>query len=90
MADMDKVTTKEALAILRDRGIDVPYPTLALWVREGRFEGAELDESNPRGAVWYIPRKAVEKFEPPKRGRAPKPKDNGAPKKRAVKKNGRR
>ena len=66
---MDMVTTKEALAILRDRGIDVPYPTLALWVRTGRFEGAQLDESNPRGAVWYIPRKSVEKFKPPERGR---------------------
>lgn len=63
------VTTKEALSILRGRGIEVPYPTLALWVRTGRFEGAQLDDSNPRGAVWYIPRKSVEKFEPPERGR---------------------
>ncbi len=66
---MDKVTTKEALTILQKRGITVPYPTLALWVREGRFEGAELDETNPRGSVWYIPRKSVETFEPPERGR---------------------
>ena len=71
---MDMVTTKEALTILRGRGISVPYPTLALWVRTGRFEGAQLDESNPRGAVWYIPRKAVEKFEPPERGRPAQPK----------------
>lgn len=70
------VTTKEALAILRARGFTVPYPTIALWVREGRFEGAELDESNPRGAVWYIPRKAVESFEPPKRGAPVKAKTN--------------
>lgn len=70
---MDMVTTKEALTILRGRGIEVPYPTLALWVRTGRFEGAQLDESNPRGAVWYIPRKAVEKFAPPERGRPAKP-----------------
>jgi hypothetical protein len=69
---MDMVTTKEALAILQKRGFAVPYPTLALWVRTGRFEGAQLDESNPRGAVWYIPRKSVEKFEPPDRGRPPK------------------
>ena len=66
---MDMVTTKEALTILQERGLKVPYPTLALWVRTGRFQGAELDESNPRGAVWYIPRKAVEKFLPPERGR---------------------
>jgi hypothetical protein len=68
---MDMVTTKEALELLRSRGLEVPYPTLALWVREGRFEGAELDESNPRGSVWYIPRTAVENFELPERGRPP-------------------
>jgi hypothetical protein len=65
---MDMVTTKEALVILRAKGIKVPYPTLALWVREGRFQGAKL-EDNPRGAVWYIPRSAVERFAPPERGR---------------------
>jgi hypothetical protein len=69
---MDMVTTKEALAILQKRGFDVPYPTLAFWVRTGRFDGAQLDEGNPRGAVWYIPRKSVEKFELPERGRPPK------------------
>lgn len=71
---MDMVTTKEALVILQERGLNVPYPTLAFWVRTGRFEGAQLDESNPRGAVWYIPRQSVEKFEPPERGR---PSSNG-------------
>jgi hypothetical protein len=70
---MSMVTTKEALKILRSRGLNVPYPTLALWVREGRFEGAKL-EDNPRGAVWYIPRTSVEKFDPPERGRPPKAK----------------
>jgi hypothetical protein len=71
---MVMVTTKEALVILQKRGLDVPYPTLAFWVRTGRFEGAQLDESNPRGAVWYIPRKSVEKFELPERGRPSKSK----------------
>jgi len=71
---MDMVTTKEALKILSTRGIEVPYPTLALWVREGRFKGAKLDNSNPRGAVWYIPRTSVERFTPPERGRPPKKK----------------
>ncbi len=73
MTNMSMVTTKEALKILRSRGLNVPYPTLALWVREGRFEGAKL-EDNPRGAVWYIPRTSVEKFDPPERGRPPKAK----------------
>ncbi len=79
---MDTVTTKEALNILRARGLKVPYPTIALWVREGRFAGAELDEDNPRGAVWYIPRKSVESFTPPERGRKPKPKAGPQPAKR--------
>jgi hypothetical protein len=70
---MDMVTTKEALKMLEKRGFSVPYPTLALWVREGRFEGAKLDENNPRGSVWYIPRNSVETFQPPERGRPPKP-----------------
>ena len=65
---MDKVTTTEARAILAERGISVPYPTMALWVREGRFEGATL-EATPRGPVWLIPRKAVESFTLPERGR---------------------
>ncbi len=68
---MEMITTKEALKMLKGRGFIVPYPTLALWVREGRFEGAELDEGNPRGSVWYIPRASVEKFQPPERGRPP-------------------
>lgn len=90
MAGMDEVTTKEALTILRERGIEVPYPTLALWVREGRFAGARLDESNPRGAVWYIPRKSVENFTPPERGRPAKGKGNGEAKPRRATKGGRK
>ncbi len=80
---MDMVSTKEALAILQKRGYEVPYPTLALWVREGRFEGAKL-EDNPRGAVWHIPRAAVEKFQPPERGRpkVEKPATTKKPRKR--------
>ena len=71
---MEMLSTTKALEVLRERGIIVPYPTLALWVREGRFEGAELDETNPRGPVWKIPRSSVEKFELPARGRPVKPK----------------
>ena len=78
------VTTKEALEILRNRGFEVPYPTLALWVREGRFGGAVL-EDNPRGAVWYIPRSSVVRFQPPERGRPPKAKPEQASKKRGKK-----
>jgi hypothetical protein len=69
---MDMLTTKEALDVLRKRGFDVPYPTIALWVRTGKFNGAELDETNSRGPVWLIPRESVENFQPPERGRPPK------------------
>jgi len=67
---MDKLTTTKALEVLRANGVKVSYPTIALWVREGRFAGAELEET-PRGPVWRIPRTSVERFEPPTRGRPP-------------------
>jgi hypothetical protein len=78
---MDMVTTNEALEILRQAGHKVPYSTIALWVREGRFVGAQLDENNPRGPVWLIPRSAVENFQVPQRGRPPKAKEAAAKKK---------
>lgn len=76
------VTTKEALTLLEERGIKVSYSNLALWARTGKFEGAQLDTANPRGAVWLIPEDSVKRFEPPKTGRPPKAKPtNGAAKK---------
>jgi hypothetical protein len=65
---MRTVTTKQALALLAERGITVSYPTIAQWVREGRFSGARRDETE-RGPVWRIPLEAVQKFEPPRAGR---------------------
>lgn len=65
------MTTKKALELLGERGISVSYPTVAQWVREGRFEGAWRDETE-RGPVWRIPVKAVKSFEPPTTGRPPK------------------
>jgi hypothetical protein len=65
------LTTNEALTALEARGMQVSYSNLALWVRTGKFRGAKQEET-PRGPVWKIPADAVEKFEPPKRGRAPK------------------
>lgn len=64
------LTTKQTLELLAERGIKVSYPTVAFWVREGKFKGAELKEES-RGAVWYIPRESVENFERPKIGRPP-------------------
>jgi transposase-like protein len=65
---MKTVTTKQAKELLAERGITVSYPTIAQWVREGRFAGAERDETE-RGPVWRIPVASVKKFDPPKTGR---------------------
>lgn len=62
------LTTKEAQAELAARGVEVSYSNLALWVRSGKFPGAESVET-PRGAVWMIPAAAVRQFEPPPGGR---------------------
>jgi len=75
---MDRVTTNEALEILRGRGIKVSYPTVARWAQTGAFKGAERDDTHPRGPLWLIPRASVLKFEPPKTGRPPKPKSDKA------------
>ncbi len=84
---MDTVTTIEALKILRERGFDVSYPTVARWAQTGAFEGAERDDTHPRGPLWLIPRKSVLTFTPPKTGRPPKPKgENQEKPKKASKK----
>ena len=77
---MKMVTTNQALELLQERGISVSYPTVAQWTREGRFEGAEREETE-RGPVWRIPVASVKKFDPPKIGR---PKSAPAPEKRAT------
>ncbi len=77
---MDKVTTTEALKILRGRGLTVSYPTMARWVQSGLFKGAER-VTETRGPVWLIPRASVFSFEPPKTGR---PASTPAARKRAT------
>lgn len=67
----EMLTTKQVLEALADKGITVSYPTVALWVRKGKFEGAERKEES-RGAVWYIPRSSVENFKKPEIGRPAK------------------
>ena len=73
---MEMVTIKRAQDLLEERGISVSYPTIAQWVREGRFSGAIRDETE-RGPVWRIPLASVKNFEPPKMGRPSAPKGNG-------------
>lgn len=77
---MKTVTTKKAQEMLAARGIVASYPTVAQWTREGRFEGAELEETE-RGPVWRIPVESVKNFEPPRPGRPPEAKDEKAGKK---------
>jgi hypothetical protein len=72
---MDRVTTTQALKILRGRGLTVSYPTVVRWAQTGAFDGAERDDTNPRGPVWLIPRESVLNFEPPKIGRPSKSKE---------------
>jgi hypothetical protein len=71
---MDRVTTNEALEILRGRGFKVSYPTVARWAQTGALKGAERDDTHPRGPLWLIPRASVLNFEPPAIGRPPKAK----------------
>ena len=83
---MKMVTTKKAQEMLAERGISVSYPTVAQWTREGRFAGAELEETE-RGPIWRIPLDSVKAFEPPKVGRPPETSKAGASsKKKASKK----
>ena len=57
------------------KAINVPYPTVALWLRAGRIEGAtQLEIGGLK--VWQIPAEAVKSYKGdqkrPKRGRPPK------------------
>ena len=70
---------------------NVTPSNVRLWIKRGLLPNAyEREES--RGAVWMIPAKDLEGFEPPKRtGRPPKSKGGGGtPRKRATKKGGKK
>jgi hypothetical protein len=69
MAKRKMLTTYEALDVLKVRGYQVAYSTLARWLSIGAIPGAEVDTSHPRGAIWRIPEASIKKFEPPKKGR---------------------
>jgi hypothetical protein len=61
----------------------VPYSTVMLWLKQGRFPGAERNDANPRGPVWLIPRSALDKVKLPTRGRPAKPKTESTKKGKA-------
>lgn len=82
-AGMSDLTTSEVAERL-----NVAQPTVKLWCRQGKFPGAQLQET-PRGPVWLIPEKDLEGFALPTRGRPPKSKSEAQPKK-ARKKGGKK
>jgi hypothetical protein len=51
--------------------INRPYPTVALWLRQGKVPGA-YQESVGDFSVWQIPSDAVKDFQAPKLGRPKK------------------
>ena len=63
-----ELTTREAAARL-----NVADVTVRLWCRQGRFPHARAVDT-PRGAIWYIPEKDLNGFQPPQPGRPPKAK----------------
>jgi hypothetical protein len=70
MGKREMLTTQQVATEL-----NVPYSTIMLWLKQGRFPGAERDDTNPRGPVWLVPRSALDKVVTPKRGRPGKPKE---------------
>jgi hypothetical protein len=71
--EQEYMTAREFAAAIKR-----PYPTVALWLRQGLVPGVEEIQLGT-AKLWQIPATAVETFVPPKRGR-PK-KKNGAKKK---------
>lgn len=63
--------------------MNVTVHAVRFWIKRGLLPHAyEKEES--RGTVWMIPESDLEGFEPPKKtGRPPKPKAEGAGKKKA-------
>ncbi len=79
-----ELTTKQVAERL-----GVAAVTVRQWCSEGRFKGARLADS-PRGSYWAVPESALVNFQKPTIGRPAKPKANGAAKKPAAKKGGKR
>jgi len=61
--------------------LNVLTSTVRIWCRSGRFPNA-VTEDTLRGPVWLIPESDLTGFEKRGRGRPPKPKNNGATKKK--------
>jgi excisionase family DNA binding protein len=57
--------------------LGVGRSTVNLWCRQGKFPNAEARQE-VIGNVWYVPEGDLKNFQPPKMGRPPKHKANGA------------
>jgi excisionase family DNA binding protein len=57
--------------------LGVGRSTVNLWCRQGKFPNAE-PRQEVIGPVWYVPASDLENFQPPKMGRPPMSKSNGA------------
>jgi hypothetical protein len=64
--EKEKMLTTQQVAERLNR----PYPTIALWVRQGRFKNAVAEET-PRGRVWWVPESDLAELAKPKPGRPP-------------------
>lgn len=54
----------------------VAYQTVMSWIYKGLFPNAQKEET-PRGSYYLVPRGDLTDFKPQKRGRPPKPVDEG-------------
>jgi hypothetical protein len=64
------LTTKQAAALLAERGQPVPERTIRNWCKLGVFPHAARIGSPQRGS-WIIPESDLDGFTAPKRGRKP-------------------
>jgi excisionase family DNA binding protein len=64
------MSNKLTAAQVADR-LNVGRSTVNLWCRQGRFPGAQM-ENSPVGSYWLIPESDLRGFKPPTLGRPPK------------------
>jgi excisionase family DNA binding protein len=65
------MSNKLTAAQVADR-LNVGRSTVNLWCRQGRFPGAQM-ENSPVGSYWLIPESDLKGFKSPTLGRPPKP-----------------
>jgi hypothetical protein len=84
-AKVSRMANSELTSAQVAERLNVSPATVRLWCSQGKFANARLVE-HPRGDYWVIPEQDLAGFEPPKMGRPPKAKANGAGSKKGGKK----